>query len=192
MTTLQNQTGLFGVSSPAKAGALLEQWHSSQHWHGLYVYMVASSNHKALYTGRTVDLDHRIMEHKLGLFPNAFTKKYKCTQLVWFEAQPDHSTMCLREHQIKQWQRAWKNRLINELNPDWLDLGLFLDEEIVRLYQQDSGIDRTFLPNRAGLFEVSSPAKAGALHVQKANGESCTDMALHEQYPRLRRERQEV
>jgi putative endonuclease len=28
----------------------------------------------------------------------------------------------IRERQIKKWNRAWKERLINEMNPDWRDL----------------------------------------------------------------------
>ena len=27
-----------------------------------------------------------------------------------------------RERRIKEWQRAWKVRLINGFNPEWLDL----------------------------------------------------------------------
>jgi len=30
----------------------------------------------------------------------------------------------LRELQMKKWKRAWKVRLIQEVNPDWRDLWL--------------------------------------------------------------------
>ena len=36
-----------------------------------------------------------------------------------------HETMdqaILRETRIKHWKRAWKVRLIHEMNPEWLDL----------------------------------------------------------------------
>jgi predicted GIY-YIG superfamily endonuclease len=29
-----------------------------------------------------------------------------------------------REKQLKNWRRAWKETLINEMNPDWNDLSL--------------------------------------------------------------------
>ena len=36
-----------------------------------------------------------------------------------------HDTMpaaIRREKQIKEWQRAWKIRLIESMNPEWIDL----------------------------------------------------------------------
>ena len=42
--------------------------------------------------------------------------------LVWYEVQDSREGAFRRERQIKKWNRAWKIRLILELNPGWLDL----------------------------------------------------------------------
>jgi putative endonuclease len=41
---------------------------------------------------------------------------------VWFERHDDLQDARRRELQIKEWKRGWKVRLIEEQNPDWLDL----------------------------------------------------------------------
>ena len=38
------------------------------------------------------------------------------------EVHEERETAFRRERQIKEWQRAWKLRLIEELNPNWVDL----------------------------------------------------------------------
>ena len=77
------------------------------------VYILASKPYGTLYTGVTSDLCSRVQQHKQGLIPG-FTKKYDVKLLVWFEYQNTRSI-------IKEWQRAWKIRLIEETNPHWLD-----------------------------------------------------------------------
>src|SRR5262249_15967515 len=47
------------------------------------VYMVASRS-AVVYTGITSDLEHRVSQHKNGTL-EGFTKKYKCSRLVYFE-----------------------------------------------------------------------------------------------------------
>jgi len=42
--------------------------------------------------------------------------------LVWYELHGTMESAILREKQIKKWNRAWKLRLIQEGNPQWLDL----------------------------------------------------------------------
>ena len=39
----------------------------------------------------------------------------------WFEQHDSAETAIRREKQIKNWNRAWKIRLIVEANPHWLD-----------------------------------------------------------------------
>ena len=38
-----------------------------------------------IYIGVTDDIDERINEHKLKLYPKAFTARYNCDKLVYFE-----------------------------------------------------------------------------------------------------------
>jgi putative endonuclease len=51
-----------------------------------------------------------------------FTKKYEVSNLVYFEQFDDAENAIKREKQLKKWNRAWKIRLIEELNPNWDDL----------------------------------------------------------------------
>ena len=86
-----------------------------------YVYIVASQRNGTLYVGMTDNLAHRIWEHKSKARPG-FTAKYGCDLLVWFEAFETREGAFRRERQIKEWQRRWKLRLIEDLNPTWADL----------------------------------------------------------------------
>ncbi|WP_237066155.1 GIY-YIG nuclease family protein [Microbulbifer guangxiensis] len=85
------------------------------------VYILASKRNGTLYTGVTSDLTKRIWEHREEL-ADGFTKKYSVKNLVWFEQHNTMETAIAREKAIKEWKRAWKVRLIEESNPEWLDL----------------------------------------------------------------------
>ncbi len=49
-----------------------------------YVYIVTNHKHGTLYIGVTNDLSRRVHEHREGE-GSQFTRKYGCTQLVWYE-----------------------------------------------------------------------------------------------------------
>jgi putative endonuclease len=74
-----------------------------------------------LYIGVTNNLVRRIYEHRMGL-AEGFTKKYQVHRLVCFEQYHDVEIAIRREKRFKKWNRAWKIRLIEEANPDWIDL----------------------------------------------------------------------
>ncbi len=85
------------------------------------VYMLASKRNGTLYTGVTSNLLKRVWEHKNNLV-EGFTSKYGVHTLVWYEL---HNTMDLaiqREKAIKNWQRAWKLKVIEKMNSHWHDL----------------------------------------------------------------------
>ena len=86
-----------------------------------YVYILASRIGGTLYIGVTNDLVRRIGEHRLEL-AKGFTKKYGVHKLVYFEQFDDIENAISREKRLKKWNRAWKVRLIEELNPNWDDL----------------------------------------------------------------------
>ncbi len=48
------------------------------------VYMMASLNNEALYTGVTSDLIARVQEHKNKVRDFSFTSKYNCVKLVYY------------------------------------------------------------------------------------------------------------
>jgi putative endonuclease len=86
-----------------------------------YVYLLASDRNGTLYVGVTNDLVRRVYEHKNKLV-RGFTSRYGIDRLVWFEVYDDPENAITREKEIKKWRRAWKLRLIEESNPQWLDL----------------------------------------------------------------------
>ena len=43
-------------------------------------------------------------------------------RLVWYELHGTMESAILREKRVKKWNRAWKMRLIDEVNPSWRDL----------------------------------------------------------------------
>jgi putative endonuclease len=86
-----------------------------------YVYIMASQRNGTVYIGVTSDLVARIYQHRNGLI-DGFTKKYECKLLVWFEAHDNIDGARLRELQMKKWNRIWKLREIETMNPDWNDL----------------------------------------------------------------------
>ena len=83
--------------------------------------MLASKPNGTLYIGVTSDLVKRVWEHKNDQV-DGFTKKYKLHFLVWYEQHENMESAIFREKQLKKWNRQWKIRLINEMNPGWGDL----------------------------------------------------------------------
>ena len=87
-----------------------------------FVYILASKRNGTLYVGVTNDLARRLGEHRDGM-ASQFTRKYGVTILVWFEEHNEIGLAIAREKEIKGWNRAWKLKLIERSNPQWLDLG---------------------------------------------------------------------
>lgn len=88
---------------------------------GAYVYILASKRHGTLYIGVMNDIARRLLEHREGKTPG-FTSKYDVNRLVYLERYETMPEAIVREKAMKQWQRAWKVRLIEQDNPLWDDL----------------------------------------------------------------------
>jgi putative endonuclease len=86
-----------------------------------FVYILTNRWKTVLYTGMTDSVEGRVADHKDRRF-EGFTKKYNCTQLVYFERYEDVDSALRREKQIKGWTHAKKSALIATINPDWNDL----------------------------------------------------------------------
>jgi putative endonuclease len=86
-----------------------------------FVYILANEPKGVLYVGVTNDLARRIWQHKGKVVPG-FTNKYGVTRLVYYEEYASIIEARAREHTLKRWRRAWKFKLIEELNPTWRDL----------------------------------------------------------------------
>jgi len=86
-----------------------------------YIYLLTNWNNKVIYVGVTNDLNRRIYEHKNKLI-SGFTKRYKLNKLVYFEETCDINAAITREKEIKKWRREKKDKLVNQINPNWHDL----------------------------------------------------------------------
>ncbi len=86
-----------------------------------YVYIMASKKNGTLYVGVARDLIKRVYEHKNKIV-KGFTEKYGVSLLVFYEVFNDITKAIEREKQLKKWNRKWKLRIIEEMNPEWEDL----------------------------------------------------------------------
>jgi putative endonuclease len=85
------------------------------------VYILASKPDGVLYVGVTSDIRGRMFDHATGTF-EGFTKQHNVKQLVYYEHHDTMDAAIAREKRIKEWQRAWKVRLIIGFNPAWTNL----------------------------------------------------------------------
>jgi putative endonuclease len=86
-----------------------------------YVYILASKKNGTLYVGMTEDIGKRTVRHKVGK-GSKFTKDYEVNKLVYLEICENRQTAMAREKQLKKYNRRWKIRLIEQLNPTWEDI----------------------------------------------------------------------
>lgn len=86
-----------------------------------YVYILASQRNGTLYIGVTSNPVKRVGDHQHDIL-DGFTKRYGVHSLAYYEVHDDMHTAITREKQIKKWNRSWKLRLIETLNPNWDDL----------------------------------------------------------------------
>ena len=68
----------------------------------------------------TNNLAVRIHQHRNpDALSKAFTTRYKCFYLVYFEHLRDVETCIRREKEFKGWRREKKEKLIKEFNLNW-------------------------------------------------------------------------
>ncbi len=86
-----------------------------------YTYIITNKKKGTLYIGVTSNLIKRIYEHKNELM-EGFSNKYKLKLLVYYEISENITLAIQREKQLKAWHRDWKINLIENDNPNWIDL----------------------------------------------------------------------
>ncbi len=89
---------------------------------GGYIYILTNKTNSVLYVGVTSNLEQRILQHRTGKFPNAFTSRYNITKLVYYEEFLSIEDAIKREKQLKGGSRQKKTDLIDSMNPDWNEL----------------------------------------------------------------------
>ena len=85
------------------------------------IYILTNKKNGTLYIGVTSNLIQRVWQHKAKV-TQGFSNKYGLAKLVYYELHGDIDGAILREKQLKKWRQLWKLNLINEQNPDWIDL----------------------------------------------------------------------
>jgi len=88
---------------------------------GGYVYILTNQSRAVLYIGVTSNLYARIYEHRISQ-GSTFTKKYNCTDLVYYHFYCTIDEAIMQEKQLKKWKREWENNLITSFNPMLKDL----------------------------------------------------------------------
>ncbi|TRO63948.1 GIY-YIG nuclease family protein [Christiangramia sabulilitoris] len=95
--------------------------------HNYYVYILTNKNKTVLYTGVTNDLNTRLYQHQNPEnLTKAFTAKYRCFYLIYFEIFQEIESAIKWEKTIKGWSRQKKDELITNFNSEWR----FLNNEI--------------------------------------------------------------
>ncbi len=87
---------------------------------GGWVFILANRKHGALYTGVTLDIAARMVQHREGT-GSQFCAKYGISRLAHVEWHDSIEDAIAREKAVKKWRRAWKIELIEAANPDWRD-----------------------------------------------------------------------
>jgi putative endonuclease len=85
------------------------------------VYIMTNRKRGVLYVGVTSNLENRATQHREGAI-EGFTNRYNLKHLVWYRAYGDAIDAISFEIQLKRWRREWKFRLVEETNPEWVDL----------------------------------------------------------------------
>ena len=75
-------------------------------------YIMTNKPNGVLYIGVTYNIDERVKEHKLKVYPRSFTARYNCDKLVYFEEYENGLMAEKREKQFKKWKRNRKIELI--------------------------------------------------------------------------------
>ncbi|WP_029221272.1 endonuclease [Xanthomonas cassavae] len=99
-------------------------------WHGLLhgphvVYLLAHARRDAFYIDVASDLAavtgqcRHLMAQQEATLPR---RQVMPLLLVWFEVQNDPAAARARANAIRRWTHAWQRRLVETLNPQWLDL----------------------------------------------------------------------
>ena len=83
---------------------------------GGWVYIMTNRPNGTLYVGVTSDLARRVWEHREGV-AEGFTQRSGLKRLVYSEWHDEIRAAIQREKNMKHWRRAWKVRLILDINP---------------------------------------------------------------------------
>lgn len=90
-----------------------------------YIYILTNRS-QTLYIGVTSNLESRLWQHRNKIYPG-FTSDYNIDILIFFEQFDSIIDAITREKQLKRWSRSKKIFLIEQQNPNWIDLSTKLE-----------------------------------------------------------------
>lgn len=99
-----------------------------------WVYILECSD-GSFYTGSTIDLENRLMQHQEGAGAN-YTRKRLPVTLIYVEAYSAIAKAFYREKQIQGWSRAKKEALIAGKLADLSQLAECTNETSHTLYKE--------------------------------------------------------
>jgi putative endonuclease len=121
----------YAINFNKKYGRVLKKSSDMKHFkeYNFWVYIMFNERAKATYIGMTNNLARRVIEHKMGLVLGNSKEKgtNKLAHYEWFKYV---DKAIARERALKEWNRVWKFCLIEQHNPDWLDLAASADEYV--------------------------------------------------------------
>lgn len=86
-----------------------------------FIYILSNPGRTTLYIGITNNLSRRVEDHRIGTVVG-FAKRYRCTELIYYELFTTAYDAITREKQLKRWSRVKKLDLIRRMNPTVRDL----------------------------------------------------------------------
>lgn len=86
-----------------------------------WVYILTNESRSTLYIGMTNNIERRVFEHREG-GGDSFAAKYRLRRVVYLEEFGEVKDAIGWEKVLKKWNRVWKEELIAEENPKWVDL----------------------------------------------------------------------
>jgi putative endonuclease len=92
-----------------------------------YVYILTNNHNTTLYVGFTSHLLIRTEKHRTGFYPKSFSARYNLNKLVYYETFDSIEKAIAREKQLKAGPRRQKVKLINSINPEWVDLTPYIE-----------------------------------------------------------------
>ncbi len=85
--------------------------------------MMCDSNNCLIYIGVTTNLERRVLHHRNRAFLGIM-HRYKGSKLIYFETYTGIAEALARVYQLKGASNKVKYSLVEEFNPEWLDLSL--------------------------------------------------------------------
>lgn len=86
-----------------------------------FVYMITNRNNNMIYVDIINDRAIKFLVSSNNLV-DSFAKNYKVNKLVYYEPTSNIAIAIEREKEIRNWSRDKKKKLVETINPSWINL----------------------------------------------------------------------